>query len=469
MENVEKQFIGRVAAVRGQIVLVRCESEYRPALRELLTVEEEPSARMETYSYAGRDLLHCLLLTSKEGLARNMRVYAEGTTLSIPVGKGVLGRALDLYGKPVDGGHLLEYTDVRPIHPRTHASVLKKEKPRVLLETGIKVIDFFAPIVEGGRLAIVGGAGVGKTALMTEIIHNLNETHPGVTLFAGIGERIREGHELWQSLQATGALAKTALLLGHINENAAIRFKVAAAAVTLAEYFRDEEQTDVLFFVDNIFRFVQAGNELATLLEEIPSEFGYQSTLQTQIAEFENRLVSSDMHSISSIQTVYVPGDELTDPAVAAAIPYFEALLVLSREMTQEGRYPAVDYLKSKSNVIDNLGSNDPHATALTAAVEALNQYDRLIRVVSIIGESELSARDKVIFERALRLRNYMTQSLFTLESKTGHAGVFVHRNDVIADVRDILAGKYDVVPADKFLYIGTTKDLDKADSSGSP
>jgi F-type H+/Na+-transporting ATPase subunit beta len=293
------------------------------------------------------------------------------------------------------------------------------------------------------------------------MIRNLNVTHPGVTLFAGIGERIREGFELWESLHKTGALAKTALIVAHINENAAIRFKVGAAAVTLAEYFRDEEKKDVLFFADNIFRFVQAGNELSTLLEEIPSEFGYQSTLQTQIAEFENRLVSNGKNSISSIQTVYVPADELTDPSVAAATPYFEAVIVLSREMSQEGRYPAVDILKSKSQALDRRFIDEAHFKAVTAAIEALNQYERLARIVTIIGESELSPQDRLQYERAIRLRNYMTQLISAAEDQTGKPGVFVTRKETVADVEAILAGKFDNVPAEKFMYIATTKDFE--------
>ena len=462
MEKIMKQFVGRVYGVQGQIVLVHCESEYRPALLELLSAEDAAGVQLEVHSYSNRDLLYCLLLSSKEDVSRNMRIVTEGSTLSIPVGKSVLGRAINLYGQPVDGGKMLEYSDARPIHPTARTAALKSKKDRKLLETGIKIIDFFAPLIDGGRLGLVGGAGVGKTALLTEMIRNLNQTHPGVTIFTGIGERIREGFELWELLHKTGALDKTALIVAHINENAAIRFKIGAAAVTLAEYFRDEEKSDVLFFVDNIFRFVQAGNELSTLLEEIPSEFGYQSTLQTQIAQFENRLVSTAKNSISSIQTVYVPADELTDPAVAAAMPYFESVIVLSREMSQEGRYPAINILKSKSLALDRTYITDQHFKAVTEAIEVLNQYERLARIVTIIGESELSAQDRTMYERAMRLRNYMTQLTVTAEEQTGRPGVFVNRSDAVSDVEAILGGKFDSVPPEKFMYIGTTKDLAK-------
>lgn len=456
------QFVGRVTGVQGQIVLVECESDYRPKLHELLMAEDVAGVQIEVHSYVGRDKLSCLLLSSKEDLARNMRIVSAGTTLSIPVGQSVLGRAINIYGHPVDGGPLLAYTETRPIHPEAKNVTLKKLPSKRLLETGIKIVDFFTPVIEGGRLGLVGGAGVGKTALMTEMIRNLNKTHPGVTLFTGIGERIREGYELWELLQKTEVLSKTTLIVAHINENAAIRFKVGAAAVTLAEYFRDEEHTDVLFFADNIFRFVQAGNELSTLLEEIPSEFGYQSTLQTQIAEFENRLVSGEQNSITSIQTVYVPADDLSDPAVAAATPYFEALVVLSREMSQEGRFPAIDILKSKSSALDRSYVDDKHFRVVTSAIEALHQYGRLARIATIIGESELSAQDRVVYERAMRLRNYMTQMTVTAEAQTGIPGVFVKREDVINDVEAILNGTFDDVPVEDFMYIGTTADLKK-------
>lgn len=460
MEKVTQQFVGRVYGVRGQIVIVHCESDYRPALQEILHAEGVQGVELEAHSYSGRDLLYCLLLSSKEDIFRNMRIVSTGSMLSIPVGKSILGRAFNIYGQPVDGGRLLEYKEARPINPHTATTSVRHRKKRVLLETGIKVLDFFAPLVEGGRLGLIGGAGVGKTALMTEIIRNLGITHPGVTLFAGIGERIREGHELWEALKETGALAKTALIVGHINENAAVRFKVAAAAAALAEYFRDEQKTDVLFFADNIFRFVQAGNELATLLEEIPSEFGYQSTLQTQIAQFENRLSSSETTSISSIQTVYVPADQLTDPSVAAALPYFEAVIVLSREMSQQGLFPAIDLLRSKSATFDRSLIDERHFKMLTAATEALNQYQRLARTAAIIGEDELSAQDRIVFERAIRLRNYMTQPFYTLEDQTGRPGVLVKRQDVISDVEAILSGKFDSIPPERLLYIGTTRDL---------
>ncbi len=464
MEKIKKQFVGRVYGVRGQIVIVHCESEYRPSLGEILSAEykkDENIVRLEVHSYQDKDVLYCLLLSSKEDIYRNMKIVTESSSLSIPVGKNILGRAMDFYGHPVDGKGELNHEYTRPINAvAKQPSFTSENKKPNLLETGIKIIDFFTPLLEGGRLGLVGGAGVGKTALMTEVIRNLNSTHDGVTLFAGIGERIREGHELWESLKETKMLSKTAMIVAHINENAAVRFRVAQAAATLAEYFRDEEKTNVLFFADNIFRFVQAGNELSTLLEEIPSEFGYQSTLETEIARFENRLMSSDNVSISSVQTVYVPADELNDPAVAAPLPYFEAVVILSRDMSKDGKYPAIDILNSKSSVLGKGLIEDRHLEVATSAIELLDQYDRLARVVTIIGESELSLQDKVVYGRGLRLRNYMTQPFFTLESQTGRPGIFVKREDTLADVKSIVEGRFDTVPADKFLYIGNATHL---------
>ncbi len=461
MESIKEKFVGRISGVRGQIVFVMCESEHRPSLRELLSTKEDNSIRLEVHSYRGKDLLYCLLLSPHEAIHRNMKVITQGGELAIPVGESVLGRAMNLYGDPVDGGPPISKEMMNPIYSSSPSTIsYSSQKERKLLETGIKVIDFFTPLLKGGRLGLVGGAGVGKTTLMTEIIRNLNAGHKGVSIFAGIGERIREGHELWESLKKTDTLQKTSLLVGHINENAAVRFKIAWAAAALAEYFRDKEKKDVLFFVDNIFRFVQAGSELSTLLEEIPSEFGYQPTLQTEVAQFENRLVSKNGVSISSVQTVYVPADQLSNPAVAASIPYFEAVVILSREQSQQGRYPAIDLLKSKSSILDRGFIGDKHYKALVAAIELLNQYNRLVRVVTIIGEGELSAKDREIYERALRLQNYMTQPFFTLETHTGRPGVFVRREDVIKDVEGILEGRFDSVQPEKFLYIGDTKKL---------
>lgn len=464
MENSSKtQFVGSIRSIRGQIVVISCEGEYKPHLHELLTTANNPTVRLEAHSYASPTRLNCLLLSSREDLFRNLKVVATGEHLSIPVGKEVLGRVIDLYGNVLDRGQELERKETRSIYgtgPSTVAQVEANE--RKVAETGIKALDFFTPLLHGGKLALVGGAGVGKTVLMTEIIHNLNRGGEGVTIFAGIGERIREGQELLESLATTKVLDRTSLILGHINENAAIRFKVASAAVSIAEYFRDIEKREILFFVDNIFRFVQAGSELSTLLEEIPSEFGYQPTLQTEVAHFENRLVSTREAGITSVQTVYVPADQLTNPAVAAALPYFDAIVILSRDSAQQGLFPAIDLLQSKSTIVDRSVVGEEHYKALTGAVELLNHYSRLARIVTILGEEELGTQDRTLYHRALRLRNYMTQPFHTIEDHTGRAGVSVSRDVLVKDVQGILEGKFDIVPAEKFLYIGDAQALQK-------
>lgn len=470
--STTEQFVGRVLTVRGQIVIVRCESDYRPALQELLSAQDLSQVLIEVHSYKERDLLYCLLLTDKSDLKRNMHIVSRRQSLSVPVGKSVLGRAINLYGKPVDGGPPLSFEDTRLIDAPGKKQLRQDAAERRFLDTGIKALDFFTPLLDGGNLALVGGAGVGKTVLMTEIIRNLNSSHPGVTLYTGIGERIREGHELWLALKEAQVLEKTALIVAHINENAAVRLKVASAAATLAEYFRDEAGENVLFFADNVFRFVQAGNELSTLLEEIPSEYGYQSTLESDMARFQSRLGPGDRTAITSVQTVYVPADELSDPSLAAALPYFEAVVILSREMAQEGRFPAIDLLNSKSSILARASTDETdaaHVKALTAAIEVLQQYQRIARIVNIIGESELTPQDKLIYQRASRLRNYMTQPFYTQQGHTGRGGVFVKRSETIQDVDAIMRGDFDDIAPEKFMYIGRASEVRGSAAAAAP
>jgi len=386
-----------------------------------------------------------------------MEIVSTGAQMTVPVGKEILGRVLDLYGNALDGGEALAQTSKRSIYGARQPSIAGAHRKRVVSKTGLKTIDFFTPLPQGGKLGLVGGAGVGKTVLMTEFIRNLNNAHKGVTIFAGIGERIREGYELWQSLRKTGVLSRTVLLMGLMSENAAVRFKTAWAAATLAEYFRDEERQDVLFFVDNVFRFIQAGNELSTLLEEIPSEFGYQPTLQSEMAQFENRLASSKSGEVTSVQTVYVPADQLSNPAVTAALPYFDAVVILSREVAQQGMYPAIDLLRSHTSILDQSVLGEEHYRAVTQAVELLNYYTRLARIVAVIGEAELAETDRILYQRARRLQNYMTQPFFTMEEHTGRKGFFAEHQVVVQDVQRIIDGVFDDTPPEKFLYIGST------------
>ena len=472
----ERRPVGRVSKVSGQIAVVECDGDYRPRLQEYLTAEKDESVLLEAYAYGTDRTLYCLLFSSADALARNTRIVSLERHISIPVGPQLLGRAVDFMGAPVDGGGEILTEGVRSIYPEESGSlpdvVARNEE---IAETGIKVIDFFAPLLRGGKMGLVGGAGVGKTLLQTEILRNIIHETAGVAVFAGIGERTREGYSLVSTLKKQNVFDKTALVFGYVNKNAAVRFRTAAAAATLAEYFRDlppsnpqgrgavlerksTKRNDVLLFVDNVFRFLQAGSELSTLLGEIPSEFGYQPTLQSEIAQFENRLDATAQGSITSVQTVYVPADEFANPAVAATLPHLDSVLILSREITQGGRYPAVDPLRSTSNALSKKTVGEDHFKAVHEARATLAQYDKLARMVAVVGEEELSTQNQLTYSRAERLLNYMTQSFFAAELESGRSGVVVPRRDVVRDVQAILSGATDTVPAEQLLYIGDLK-----------
>lgn len=452
----KNEYIGRVRGVLGQIVRVECDGAYRPPLRELLTAPENADVRLEAYSYEGTHTLYCLLLSETDSVERDLKIVSTGSRITVPVGPAVLGRVIDLYGEAIDGQGPVDRITERTIYKDYGETVGGQiVRPHEIQETGIKTIDFFVPLMKGGKMALVGGAGVGKTTLQEEILRNVVYDGSGVSVFAGIGERIREGHDLWLSLNEHNVIDRTALVFGHINKNAAVRALTSATAATLVEHFRDVEKQDVLFFVDNVFRFLQAGSELSTLLGQLPSEFGYQPTLQSEIAEFENRLYSTEDASVTSVQTVYVPADEFGNPAVAATMPHMDAVAILNRDLTYEGRYPAVDPFRSSSTALSPRIVGEEHYSAATEAVEVLNQYKQLSRIVSIVGEEELSEKNRQRYQRAQKLLNYMTQSFIITEVETGRKGVKVPREMVVRDVRAILDGKLDQIPADKFFYIG--------------
>ena len=456
--------IGKISRVRGQTVQVTCESTYHPELQELLVADADPDLRMEVHSYENETTLNALLLAHPSRAARHMRVNATGDRLTVPADRRVLGRIIDLFGDPQDGGAAIEPEAYRSIYtrgsdPLESVRTNDEKSTNILQPTGIKVLDLFAPLPRGGKLGLIGGAGVGKTVLLTELLHNIGRAENTVSIFAGIGERIREAHELWRSLDRSNLLDRTAMILGNINENAAVRFRVGAAAAALAEYFRDDAEADVLFFVDNMFRFVQAGSELSTLLEEIPSEFGYQPTLQSDIAAFENRLRSSRKNAVTSVQTVYVPADDMSNPAVSTTLQHLDTAVFLSREATQEGRLPAVDLFRSRSSIMTSEVVGEFHYKTITRAVEVLNQYQRLERIVAILGQEELSEENRLQYDRASKLLNFMTQPFFAAEIHSGREGISVDREAAVQDVADIIDGTYDEIPADEFRYIGSLKD----------
>ena len=382
----------------------------------------------------------------KKWLYRNMKIVTTGRPLVIPAGKGVLGRVFNLFGQQQDNKGAIPDTDKVAIYGKGagFGNVLTS---KAVIETGIKQIDFFTPFVKGGKIGFVGGAGVGKTVLMTELLRNITYRTQGLAVFAGIGERIREGHD------------RVALIFGQMNEHAIIRFRVAWAASTIAEFFRDRYKKDVLFFADNVYRFIQAGSEVSAVLGFIPSELGYQATLETEISNFENRLVSTSSGSITSVQTVYVPADELSDVGVAAIISHLDAVVILSRAIASRGYNPAIDALLSSSSTLNKNIVGEEHYNIATQALELLNNHKVLSRTVAIVGEAELSAYDQQIFQRGKKLLNYLTQPFFTTEAQTGKKGVFVPRDKTIKDVDMIISGKVDQIPPEKFFYIGSLEE----------
>src|SRR3989344_697674 len=456
----EKKFIGIIRRVRGQIVEVAYDdSTNLPNPHEILTCPDNLEVKLELYAFKKRGRLFCLSLTPREWLYRDMVVVATNSPLTIPAGDTVLGRVFNLLGQPQDNkGDLIKTEDI-PIYGGK-IGLTKVVTSQEIVETGIKQIDIFTPFIKGGKIGFVGGAGVGKTVLMTELLRNITYRIQGVAIFAGIGERIREGHELMKALEASKVIDRVALIFGQMNEHAIIRFRVAWAAATLAEYFRDKKNKDVLFFADNVYRFIQAGAEVSSVLGAIPSELGYQATLETEISNFENRLVSTTSGSITSVQTVYVPSDELTDVGVGAIISHLDAVVILSRARASRGFYPPIDALMSTSSTLSPTIVGQAHYDTATSALELLNTHKVLSRTVAIVGEAELSPYDRQVYQRAKRLINYLTQPFFTTESQTGKKGVFVPREKTVLDVKMILEGKLDNVMAEQLINIGSIQDI---------
>ncbi len=464
-----KQFTGRVRAIRGQIVEVAFDqTAILPNYFDILTSPASTQVKLEVYSFTDHNSLYALSLTKKKYLYRDMEIISTGQPLTVPIGSNILGRVMDIFGVPQDNKGPLGQVEWIPVYSKGKSVGAIKISPEII-ETGIKVIDFFTPFLKGGKIGFVGGAGVGKTVLMTELLRNITYKHKGVGVFAGLGERIREGHELMISLESSHVIDRVALIFAQMNENSILRFRVAWSAVTLAEYFRDVMKKDVLFFADNVYRFIQAGAEVSSILGVIPSELGYQATLETEISNFENRLITTQNGSITSAQTVYVPADEISDVGVAAIISHLDGVIMLSRAIASRGLYPPVDTLLSSSSTLNKNIVGNLHYETTTKAIEILQNHQRLSRIVAIIGEAELSPYDQLIYERAKKLINYMTQPFFTTQAQTGRLGVEVAREKTIKDVSRIVSGEVDKVPEEKFLYIGSLEDakiIEKKDDS---
>jgi len=449
---------GHIVSIRGDIIEVEFKGE-KLARHDLLTLASDRQVRLEVYSSTAFGTTLCIALTSPTRLFRGADVVRFGGSLEVPIGEPLLGRVVDLFGNPIDGKGALHSTKKTSIyHPPPAYDQIGTAAS--ILETGIKVIDLFTPVKRGGKIGLFGGSGVGKTVLLSELMHNIAFFQKGISVFAGIGERIREGHELYETLVATNVLPHVALVFGEMNESAAVRFRVGFTAIAVAEYFRDVQKKDVLFFIDNIYRFVQAGSELSTLLNSIPSEDGYQATLAGEMGAFQERLTSTVEGSITSVQAIYVPADDLTDAGVQAIVPYFDSVVTLSRTVYQEGKHPSVDILSSSSSLIDPAMLGYEHYDAVLEADKILKRYTYLQRIVSIVGEAELSVEDKILYHRARKIINFMTQDLFVTAEQSGRTGKYVKREKTIADVRDILAGRADEIPEETLLYIGDLSEL---------
>lgn len=460
---------GKIIAVKGQIVEVEFLSN-PPRIHDVLQAENVEHGFMEVYASSGPSTFFCLVLGSPRKFIKGHPVINTGSPLKVPVGKGILGRVIDIFGDPQDGNGPLKQVHNLPIHNKEVVFDQVVTSANVL-ETGIKAIDFFAPILKGGKVGVFGGAGVGKTILLTEIIHNVvilsqeaskgkwrKDAKESLAIFAGVGERLREGQELYETLKTSEVLDKVALIYGQMAENPAIRFRTGLAAVAMAEHFRDHEGKDVLFFIDNVFRFAQAGYELGALMNTIPGEGGYQATLSSDMAAFHERLTSTSKGSITSLEAIYVPSDDLTDPGVQSVFLYLDSTIVLSRNIYQEGRFPAMDLLSSSSSALNPEVVGEDHYETFLKAQALLKKANSLDRIVSLIGESELSSSDQVTYRRARLLKNYMTQNFFATKNQTSREGQYVSIKDTVADVKAIIEGKYDDAAPESMLFIGSIK-----------
>lgn len=450
---------GKIISVKGQVVEVAFPKE-KPNINDLLVVKEDPGIKLQVYSSSKSSSYYCILLVKTHKLFRGQIVVSTGKPIQIPVGNGLLGRVIDIFGNEKDGLGEIKTSGFWPIYKQ---APLYKDIPfhQEILETGIKVIDLFCPMLKGGKMGLFGGAGVGKSVLLTEIIHNVVTINKekNLSVFAGVGERTREGQELFAELKASGVVDSVSLVFGQMGENPAMRFLTGYTAVTVAEYFRDVLKKDVLFFIDNVFRFAQAGNELSLLMNTIPSEDSYQATLSSEMAAFHERLVSTKENNISTIEAIYIPNDDILDQGVQAVLPYLDSSLILSRNIYQEGRLPAVDILASSSSALSVDIAGKIHNETVIKAQGLLKKGLSLDHIVSLVGESELSLEDQIAYRRAKILRNFMTQSFFVTESQTGRKGKFVPLKTTLEDVGAILTGTYDKIPEEKFMFIGGAKE----------
>ena len=465
MTDRNKPRFGKIVQVMGPVVDVAFDPESGlPDIGHALKItnpaidDTQENLTVEVGIHVGDNVVRCIAMDSSEGLVRGMAARDTGSAITVPVGPKTLGRILDVVGRPVDELGPVGADESWPIHrpaPKFEDQSVRKE----IFETGIKVIDMLAPYVKGGKIGLFGGAGVGKTVLIMELINNVAQAHGGYSVFAGVGERTREGNDLWHEMKDSGVIEKCALIYGQMNEPPGARFRVALSALTCAEYFRDKEGRDVLLFIDNIFRFVQAGSEVSALLGRMPSAVGYQPTLATDVGELQERITSTNRGSITSVQAIYVPADDLTDPAPATTFAHLDATTVLSRAIAEQGIYPAVDPLDSNSQILDPQVVGVEHYNVARRVQGVLQRYKDLQDIIAILGMDELSADDKLIVERARKIQRFLSQPFFVAAQFTGREGRRVKLEDTIRGFREICEGKHDDLPEQAFYLVGTIEE----------
>ncbi|NLD46159.1 MAG: F0F1 ATP synthase subunit beta [Clostridiaceae bacterium] len=452
--------IGKIIQVIGPVIDIRFKRGELPTIYNAIRINDDNiNITVEASQYVGNDVVRCISMSSTEGIVRGMNAYDTGEPIKVPVGKEVLGRVFNVIGEAVDGKGEVKAERYMSIH--RPAPGFEDQKPAAeILETGIKVVDLLAPYAKGGKIGLFGGAGVGKTVLIMELIRNIATEHGGYSVFTGVGERSREGNDLWNDMRESGVIEKTAMVFGQMNEPPGSRMRVGLTGLTMAEYFRDELGQDVLLFIDNIFRFIQAGSEVSALLGRVPSAVGYQPTLATEIGALQERITSTRKGSITSVQAVYVPADDLTDPAPAATFAHLDATTVLSRQIVEQGIYPAVDPLDSTSRVLDPGIVGEEHYYTARRVQEILQRYKELQDIIAILGLDELTDEDKLTVYRARKIQRFLSQPFFVAETYTSYKGRYVRIKDTIKGFKDIVEGRMDDIPEAAFYMAGTIDEV---------
>ena len=449
--------LGKIVQVIGPVVDVEFAPEHLPNIYNAVQISKPDQTKLvvEVMQHMGDNVVRCVAMSSTDGLVRGMEAEDTGAAITVPVGENTLGRVFNVLGEVVDHGEPITVEEKWPIH-REAPAFADLATTTEIMETGIKVVDLIAPYARGGKIGLFGGAGVGKTVLIMELIRNIATEHGGVSVFAGVGERTREGNDLWEEMKESGVINKTALVYGQMNEPPGARMRVGLTGLTMAEYFRDVKNQDVLLFIDNIFRFIQAGSEVSALLGRMPSAVGYQPTLGTDVGELQERITSTRSGSITSVQAVYVPADDLTDPAPAATFAHLDATTVLSRAISEMAIFPAVDPLDSTSRILDPRIIGEEHYEVARGVQQVLQRYKELQDIIAILGMEEISEDDKLIVGRARRIQRFLSQPFFVSEVFTGSPGKYVPIKETIRGFKEILAGLHDELPENAFYMVGT-------------